>query len=178
MGDANRSTLEGLTPCPGSLEHRASSVPALDPGRGVFIHIFDVLAGDIDLHSVMVDGTFAKVHQHGTGALRGNVQPAQSARQQGIGRSKGGLTTKLMAVVDKKGRLVRFTVRPGNVNEGRELPDLLGSLSIGELIADKAYDSNRIRLMLAAQNIIVTIPSTANRDVPVWYETESYEGGT
>ena len=101
---------------------------------------------------------FAKVHQHGAGARRGEIPPEQSARCQGIGRSRGGLTTKLMALVDKRGRLVRFTVRPGNVNEGHELPALLDSLAVEELIADKAFDSDRIRLMLAALGAVSTIP--------------------
>ena len=35
---------------------------------GVFQRIFDVIEEDLDLKAVMVDGTFAKVHQHGAGA--------------------------------------------------------------------------------------------------------------
>ena len=37
---------------------------------GVFQRIFDVIEEDLDLRAVMVDGTFAKVHQHGTGAKK------------------------------------------------------------------------------------------------------------
>ena len=37
---------------------------------GVFNRIFDVVQEDLDLKAVMVDGTFAKVHQHGTGAKK------------------------------------------------------------------------------------------------------------
>ena len=37
---------------------------------GVFQRIFDVIEEDLDLKAVMVDGTFAKVHQHGAGAKK------------------------------------------------------------------------------------------------------------
>ena len=37
---------------------------------GVFQRIFDVIEEDLNLKAVMVDGTFAKVHQHGTGAKK------------------------------------------------------------------------------------------------------------
>ena len=37
---------------------------------GVFQRIFDVIGEDLDLKAVMVDGTFAKVHQHGAGAKK------------------------------------------------------------------------------------------------------------
>ena len=37
---------------------------------GVFQRIFDVIEGGLDLKADMVDGTFAKVHQHGSGAKK------------------------------------------------------------------------------------------------------------
>ena len=37
---------------------------------GVFQRIFDMIEEDLDLKAVMVDGTFAKVHQHGAGAKK------------------------------------------------------------------------------------------------------------
>ena len=49
----------------------------------------------------MVDGTFAKVHQHAAGARKEGSPLDVSAERQAIGRSRGGLITKLMAMVDK-----------------------------------------------------------------------------
>ena len=96
----------------------------------------------------MVDGTFAKVHQHAAGARKEGSPLDVSAERQAIGRSRGGLTTKLMAMVDKTGRLVRFTLRPGNTAEAPELPTLLTN----ELIADKAYDSDRLLAVAKCSN--------------------------
>ena len=79
-----------------------------------------------------------------------------------------------MAVVDKAGRLVRFTIRPGNAAEAPELTTLLDGVSTGELIADKAYDSDPIRLALASGGIVATIPPRVNRRIQTWYDPLQY----
>ena len=79
-----------------------------------------------------------------------------------------------MAMVDKKGRLVRFTIRPGNAAESKELATLLDGVLTNELIADKAYDGNPVRLLLASQGIVATIPPTANRLIQTWYDPVRY----
>lgn len=42
---------------------------------GVFDRILAATKGRLDLRSVQVDGTFAKVHQHGTGAPKEDAHP-------------------------------------------------------------------------------------------------------
>ena len=79
-----------------------------------------------------------------------------------------------MALVDKSGRLVRFTIRPGNAAENHELPTLLSGVDTNEVIADKAYDTDAIRLALAASDIVATIPPKSNRREPAWYDKLSY----
>ncbi len=75
-----------------------------------------------------------------------------------------------MAMVDKTGRLVRFTIRPGNAAEAPELPTLLDGVLTGELIADKAHDSDPIRLALASGGIAATIPPRVQH----WYDPIRY----
>ena len=79
-----------------------------------------------------------------------------------------------MALVDRTGRLVRFTIRPGNAHEASELPTLLDGVLTDELIADKAYDGSPVRLLVASQGIVATIPPTANRKVQYWYDPVKY----
>ena len=79
-----------------------------------------------------------------------------------------------MVMVDKSGRLVRFTLRPGNAAEAPELPTLLDGVLTNELIADKAYDSDSIRLSLASAGIVATIPPRSNRTVQHWYDPVRY----
>ena len=82
--------------------------------RGVFMLMFMSLAKELDLTVVMVDGSFVKVRQHAVGARRGERDPAESRVAQVIGKTKGGLNTNLLALTDKNGRLVRFSLLPGN----------------------------------------------------------------
>ena len=140
---------------------------------GVFQKAFAGL-GKRDLRTIMVDGSFAKLHQHGAGARRNGLTPRESSAKQNIGRSRGGLTTKVIAVIDAVGRPVRFTFHPGNRHEGPLLLDAIEGLDIGELIADKAYDSKRLRSALASRGITVNIPSTSRRTEPFWHDPARY----
>jgi hypothetical protein len=73
--------------------------------RGVFDQVFAALSDDADFEYVIIDGTIVRVHQHGTGAKGGT-------HNQAIGCSRGGLTTKIVALVDALGNLVRFVLLP------------------------------------------------------------------
>jgi len=63
-----------------------------------------------------------------------------------IGRTKGGLNTKLHAVTDAKGRPLKFFMTAGQVSDYTGAAALLGSLPGAEwLIADRGYDADRFR---------------------------------
>ncbi len=63
-----------------------------------------------------------------------------------MGRSRGGLTTKIPALVDAKGRPVALKLTPGQAHDGRSAFDMLDRLGEGDiLLADSAYDSNALR---------------------------------
>ncbi len=64
---------------------------------------------------------------------------------------------------------------PGNINDIAMAPALLASAApIGRLIADKAYDANSLRQLLAAQATRAVIPSTASRSRPIRYSKAAY----
>ncbi len=50
--------------------------------RGVFLLFLLSLARELDLGMLLVDGTFAKVHQHGTGAPKGDGHPASRGKRK------------------------------------------------------------------------------------------------
>ena len=111
------------------LSRRYTALPALADARAVR----PALPADVRNAGPArrpVDGSYVKVHQHAAGPKSGRP-PDASRTAQAIGRSRGGLTTKLMALVDRRGRFVRFTIRPGNTNEGKDLLPLLGVIGDG-----------------------------------------------
>ena len=78
------------------------------------------------------------------------------------------------ALVDREGRLLKFTLHPGNAGESPLARELLDGVEADELIADKAYDSGSLRDLLATRGMIATIPSTSRRRVPIPYDEESH----
>lgn len=63
-----------------------------------------------------------------------------------MGRSRGGLTTKIHVVVDANGNPVTLKLSAGQAHDGRSAADMLGSVGAGQiLLADGAYDSDALR---------------------------------
>ena len=109
---------------------------------------------------------------------KGGRSPAESRPAQAVGRSRGGLTTKLLALTAGRGQLVQFRLRPGNAAEGEELPALLADVPLTatrEPLGDKAYDSDGVRGWLASVNITATIPDRSHRKEPVGFDERSYQ---
>jgi transposase len=81
-----------------------------------------------------------------------------------MGRSRGGLTTKIHAVVDAEGRPTRIALTPGQVHDGTAAEELLTNVKPGAtLLADKAYDSNAIRDQAQEQDVWANIPPKSKR---------------
>jgi transposase len=72
---------------------------------GVWGRIIDALAAAHDAAVQMIDTSIVRVHQHGACITRN--------QRQSMGRSRGGLTSKIHAVVDSNGLPVRLALSPG-----------------------------------------------------------------
>jgi transposase len=81
-----------------------------------------------------------------------------------MGRSRGGLTTKIHALVDANGLPILLKITPGQANDGRSAADMFASLSTGDvLLADRAYDADTLREALGARGAIANIKPMPNR---------------
>jgi len=82
-----------------------------------------------------------------------------------MGRSRGGLTSKIHALVDAEGRPVTLRLTAGQVHDSVEAEALLdGALGNGStLLADKGYDSNAIRALAEKNKTWANIPLRSNR---------------
>lgn len=81
-----------------------------------------------------------------------------------MGRSRGGLTTKIHARVDAKGRPIRLLISPGNDHDVTCAEALLDGLEKrAVVIADKGYDADRVRIYIKAQGAFANIPNRSNR---------------
>lgn len=81
-----------------------------------------------------------------------------------MGRSRGGLTTKIHALVDANGLPIALKPTAGQAHDGRSASDVLNSVSAGDiLLADRAYDSDALRLEMEARGAWANIPPMPNR---------------
>ena len=92
-----------------------------------------------------------------------------------MGRSRGGLTTKIHALVDVEGRPVVLKFTPGQAHDGRSAADMLGGLGEGQiLLADRAYDSNALRQAMDAQGAWACVKPMPGRKHPLAFSAFLY----
>jgi transposase len=81
-----------------------------------------------------------------------------------MGRSRGGLTTKIHALVDACGLPILLKLTEGQAHDGRSAEDMLGTLGRGNvLLADRAYDSDALRQDLATRGAKANVKLMPNR---------------
>src|SRR3979411_890876 len=105
---------------------------------------------------------------HGDRRLYRARAPAQCWRSkkngpQAIGRSRGGLTTKIHALVDALGNPVELMLTPGQDHDLTCAEPLIENADPEALIGDKAYDADPFVETLTQRGITPVIPPKANR---------------
>jgi putative transposase len=93
-----------------------------------------------------------------------------------IGRSKGGLNSKLHAVTDPAGRPVRMFLSGGQTSDHIGARVLVGDLPDADvLLADRGYDADWFRKALQDKGIAPRIPSRKCRKTPIPHDAELYK---
>ncbi len=108
-----------------------------------------------------------QAHQFGS-------NPAGGQAAQAIGRTKGGLNTKIAALVESRGRLMAVTIGPGQTDEVKTAAPLLKTLRRILLIGDKGFDRDALRQQMLAQGCLVCVPPRSNRNNPAWWSRVFY----
>ncbi|MGY3291799.1 transposase [Bradyrhizobium sp. LM3.6] len=85
------------------------------------------------------------------------------------------MTTKILALTDALGNLVRFVLLPGQRFDTVGVPPLIEGLAFNALIADKAFDSNAIIAELEARGAKVVISQHPRRAQPLAIDKEMYK---
>ena len=84
-------------------------------------------------------------------------------RNRGIGRSRGGLTSRIAAVEDALGCFVRFVILPGQAHDPVAVPELPTGLPFGTLIRDRAFDAGWLPEEVGKRRAEAVIPSKRTR---------------
>jgi transposase len=116
---------------------------------------FFKLRGVLDQEWVFIDGSYIRAHQHASGARHGF--------ERAIGQSRGGRTTKIHLATDANGLPIDFKITGGEVHDSQVAAQLICEIGQADyLIADKGYDSEKIRILARKQNIVPIIPMKSN----------------
>lgn len=135
---------------------------------GLWAKLLRVLARGAQGTLRFLDSSHIKVHQDAS-------NPAGGQQNQAIGRTKGGLNTKLSAWVDGRGRAVSLSLASGPasdvlVAQAAARPTLRGTITV----ADKGYDSDGFRTQLRRWGSRPCIPSRCNRLQPASWHRGHY----
>jgi transposase len=85
------------------------------------------------------------------------------------------MTTKILALTDALGNLVRFELLPGQRFDTVGVPPLIEGVEFGALLADKAFDSNAIIADLDKRGAKVVISQHPRRTSPRSIDNEMYK---
>ena len=115
----------------------------------------------------MVDSSIIRVHQHG-------MRSGEKKAEQGIGKTRGGWGTKIHAVVDGMGYPIGLKITEGQISDCTIAIALLSERDSEHVIADKGYDTNKIREYLRVTQRKAVIPNNANRSMKYEYDVHVY----
>lgn len=125
---------------------------------GILDNVFRLLAVEADLQAQSLDSTIVRAHQHSAGAKKGG-------EKAGIGRSRGGLSSKIHAVVDALAKPLYLLLSEGQESDSAYAINVLSHVTINgsNVLADRGYDADAIIDYIYEQGGEPTIPSKANR---------------
>ncbi|WP_428837660.1 IS5 family transposase [Streptomyces olivaceiscleroticus] len=145
---------------------------------GTWQRIFTALLAQADAEGdldwvVAVDSTIVRAHQHAAGARPKGALAGEPA-DHALGRSRGGLTTKIHLVADGRCRPLAFVVTAGQAGDAPAFEQVMHRLRVPRAIgrpritpevvlADKAYSSRAIRRHLRRRGIRAVIPQPADQ---------------
>ncbi len=125
--------------------------------KGKWQKLFAKIKRDIDVEWLFIDGSVVKAHQHSTGAC--------SDKDEAIGKSVAGNSTKIHLVVDACGNPIYFELSAGQVHDSKHAESLIEhTIEDGTeaVVADKAYNSQKIRDKVSQLNSKTVIPVKSN----------------
>jgi len=137
--------------------------------KNIWHDFFQFCIQDPDLEWVMIDSTIVRAHQCASGYKKGQ------AEEQGLGRSKGGLSSKIHIITDALGNPLKFIVTPGQRSDITQAQALADGIQSASVLADKGYDCDAFRALLSQQECIPVIPFRINRKGEHIYDKELYK---
>ena len=114
-------------------------------------------------------------HRAGPPARRRSPAAKRGAHAQGLGRSRGGLSTKIHACTDGLGDPVRLLAGPGQESDIGRAAALIQDFEPDHVLADKGYDADHFRAAIAEAGAQAVIPFTRSRAAVSRHDKDLYK---
>jgi len=137
--------------------------------RKIWDKVLQQNQNDPDMELVMIDSTIVRAHACAAGYGK------NSQDQQALGRSKGGFSTKIHALVDALGNPLKFTLTSGQRHDIIKAPELTEKIINSTITADKGYDSRAFIETIILNNCKPIIPCKKNRLIQRDYDKHLYK---
>ena len=137
--------------------------------KGDWSDLLKSTAVEADMEAIMIAATIVRAHACSAGYKK------DSGHQGALGRSKGGFTKKIHAVVDALGNPLQFILTPGQRNDITQGESLIEDFKSAMVIADKEYDSNALVQVIEERRSVAVIPPKKNRQIQREYDMHVYK---
>jgi transposase len=135
--------------------------------KNIWDELLGYCAQDPDLENIMIDATIVRAHACAAGY--------GDQETEGLGRSKGGFSSKIHAKVDALGNPLKIIITAGQRNEITQAERLLEGVRDSNVLGDKGYDCNELRAQLKSKNCTAVIPPRSNRIENIPYDKDTYK---
>lgn len=136
--------------------------------RNIWKQLFEHAQKDPDMEWVSIDSTIVRAHACAAGYKK------DSQKEEALGRSRGGFTTKIHALVDALGNPLKYILSPGQRHDITQAPDLSQDIFDAAVIGDTAYDADHYTEDLRRKRCDPVIPPRKNRKHPREYDEHLY----
>lgn len=134
--------------------------------RNIWQKLFEYFQQNPDVEWVMIDSTIIRAHACSAGYGK------DTQKQEALGRSKGGFSTKIHALVDALGNPLKFLLTPGQQHDITQAEHLAKDVLDEVMLADKSYDANHFIDRFTKKPCI---PPRKNRKEPRVYDEYLYQ---
>src|SRR3954451_19451308 len=151
---------------------------------GALARLFELMTADPqfgEVRRVLVDSTNVRAHRHAAGAARKakHLGASTSARRQGLGRSRGGLASKIVLTAADESTAIAVDVKPGQAHDAPLLKPMLERTAarldrVDQVVGDKAFDGAAQRRACAAIGAEAVIPAKSTRVDPEPLDKAAY----
>ncbi|MFC8867995.1 IS5 family transposase [Streptomyces sp. NPDC057148] len=125
--------------------------------------------------TVSVDSTICRAHQHAAGAVKRGLRDGSEPDDHALGRSRGGLSTKVHLASDNRARPLALYVTAGQAGVAPAFEAVMARIRVPRrglgrprtrpetVLADRAYSSRAIRGHLRRRGIRAVIPQPVDQ---------------